>query len=101
MAIEAPAFPKAQGFDLARLKPPPTSRHRSCAASASADEIVVCATDPEKFRLRPLPDTYERPGSGKAELGLGSGITGALRAEARQLGGAISNRVMVDIKLGF
>lgn len=97
--IAAPAPGNADQFDLGRLKKPAPLVRSRCTPS-SADEITVCAPDPEQFRLRPLPNTYER-GTGQAEIGLAEGVKTRVRADAQQLGGAISKRIMVDIKLGF
>lgn len=67
---------------------------------APAGEIVVCARDQERDRLRPLPDV-----SGsvlpKAETRLGDGVVASAHVEQAGVGGWPSNRLMVDLKFGF
>ena len=84
--------------DRIDLLPKPVIKPR-CPRS-SANEIVVCAPDQEQYRLRPLPPTYESATSG-AEVGLGQGATAGVAAEGAGVGGWVSNRVMVRVKLKF
>lgn len=98
--IEASAFDLAQlprreqGIDLRAVKP-------RCPAGRSG-EIVVCAPDPEKNRVRPLPDTYVvAEGLPRAELGLGENASIDVHVEQHAMPGAASNRVMVGAKLKF
>ncbi|MCA1661634.1 MAG: hypothetical protein LC648_05540 [Novosphingobium sp.] len=63
-----------------------------------ADEIVVCAQDQEEFRLRPLPDTYEKPAP-DATVAIGDGATVETTVEGANVGGWQSNRVMVRFKI--
>jgi hypothetical protein len=76
----------------------PLTRTR-CAAGA-AGEIVVCATDPKRYRLSDLPD-QPVDGLPKAQFGLGDGVAAAVRTEYSSIGGTPSNRVMVDLKFKF
>jgi hypothetical protein len=96
-ALEAPAFDLAQmprEVDLRAVKP-------RCPV-ARGNEIVVCAPDPEKERLRPLPDTYVvEEGLPRAQLNLGENATIDLRVSQEGLPGAMSNRVMVGAKIKF
>ncbi|MEE4453769.1 hypothetical protein [Novosphingobium resinovorum] len=99
-AIEAPAFDLAQlaqdgGPDLRVVKP-------RCPVGR-AGEIVVCAQNPEKERLRPLPDMYEtEEGLPRAEVGLGENSSLGVELESATLGGGqVSNRAMVRYKLKF
>lgn len=66
----------------------------------SSGEIVVCASDPEAFRLRRLPE----PGQAKpvrAEIELGEGVTAGLAAEGASVGGTPSNRVKATVTISF
>jgi len=97
----------AQGFDPA--KGPDLSGKvdlglapRRCPA-ATDGEIVVCAVDPETFRLRPIEGLAETPeGLPRAEFGLGGNMAMDVHLEKVELpGGIVSNRVMVGVKLKF
>ena len=65
-----------------------------------ADEIVVCAANPETIRLRPLPEKYETKPA-KAELSLGENIAAGVELESTGIGGVPVNRVMVRVKIKF
>lgn len=94
-AGEAP-LGDAQAFDLARLP-----AEQRCDAQSPAD-ILVCASRSlaDRQRLSTLPDDQfaERPA--RAEVSVGSGTLGAT-VEQHTLPGAVSNRVMVKLKLPF
>ncbi|EJL24131.1 hypothetical protein [Novosphingobium sp. AP12] len=99
-AIEAAAFDLAQmpsgedGVDFRAVR-------RRCPEGRPG-EIVVCATNPEKERVRPLPDAYAVEGGlPRAELGLGENATLDLHVDQNVLPGAVSNRVMVGAKIKF
>jgi hypothetical protein len=101
--IEAPATP-ARTFDdaaagprLDLLGPPAKPR---CPEGAPG-EIVVCARNDEQYRLRPLPEKFARKGEGDAQVDLGDGVAVAVEAERAGVGGVISNRAMVRLKLKF
>ena len=75
---------------------------RGCAGS-EAGEIVVCGSrrDKERYRLRPLPQQYERQ-PGNAEIQLMEGVTGGIHVEGAALpNGMISKRIMVRVKVRF
>lgn len=70
-----------------------------------AGEIVVCAQDPETFRLRPptapdsldvTPDTMPQ-----ARLPLGEGASLGAEVERHGVGGYVSNRVMIRGRVKF
>ncbi|MEJ5978366.1 hypothetical protein WG901_17060 [Novosphingobium sp. PS1R-30] len=95
--IEAPApvGPSITGrFNV--LGPPVKPR---CPPSPNG-EIVVCAQNNEQFRLRPLPDRYEQK-EGPPELKLGENASAKVEVERGGVGGVISNRVMMRMKLKF
>lgn len=99
-AIEAPLFdlaqmPRDDGMDLRAVK--------ARCPEGRPGEIVVCAQNPEKERVRPLPDTYvTQEGLPRAELGLGENSSLGIEVEAAGLGGGqVSNRAMVRYKLKF
>jgi hypothetical protein len=65
-------------------------------------EIVVCAGNPEKERVRPLQGTYvTEEGLPRAEMDLGENATLDLHVEQNVMPGAVSNRVMVGAKIKF
>jgi len=51
---------RATGAAPGQIVIPVYTKARSACAAAKADEIVVCAQDPEQHRLRPLPDRTSR-----------------------------------------
>ncbi|WP_236554684.1 hypothetical protein [Novosphingobium sp. 9U] len=89
--FEAAAGPRP-GASFTTLKP-------RCAAGRP-DEIVVCAGDPERNRLRPLPDT---PGLvlPRAEMQVSGNASVDLHVESAQISGVPSNRAMVSLKIGL
>ncbi|PEQ12958.1 hypothetical protein B2G71_08975 [Novosphingobium sp. PC22D] len=96
------AVPEAVARDFAidgEARPPaPFSVTRSRCTAPQAGEIVVCAPDEERFRLRELPALAEStPGS----VEIGDDLSVAGRVESVMIGGVPSNRVMIDLKLKF
>ncbi len=98
--IEVSAFdlarvPSGGGLDLRAVKP-------RCP-QVRPGEIVVCAPDPDKERVRPLPDTYvTQEGLPAAQFGLGENSSVGVELESAGLGGGqVSNRAMVRYKLKF
>ena len=85
--------------------PAPAAPGRSDCRTPSTDgEVVVCApADQEQFRLRPLPDRYERARTGPGvELDLGDGVKANLYAAGGQSpDGKPANRVMVKFRIPF
>lgn len=93
-AFDLKPAPVSGGVDLRAIKPRCTP--------ATRDEIVVCAADPEKERLRPLPDTFVADEAlPRAQRDLGGGAALDVHLEQQQLGGAQSNRVMVGLNFKF
>lgn len=98
--LEAPAFdlaamPQGEGMDLRAVKP-------RCPVGRPG-EIVVCAPDTEKERVRPLPDTYvTEEGIPRAQFGLDDKSSIGVELDSATLGaGQVSNRAMVRYKLKF
>ena len=98
-AIEAPLFdlaqmPRDDGMDLRAVKP-------RCP-EGRAGEIVVCAQNPEKERVRPLDGFAVQEGLPRAEMGLSENSTLGIEVEQATVGnGQVSNRAMVRYKLKF
>jgi len=84
---------EANAFDLAKLPPA-----RSCTSGSSGD-IVVCG-DRSRYRLEDLPDGRFEDKPLRADMRIGNAQAG-LRVETKELPGAISQRVMVKLKLPF
>lgn len=63
-------------------------------------EIVVCAQDPETFRLRPLPEKAEDPVP-RTQLKTGEHTSIGAELESAGVGGFVSNRVMIRGKVKF
>ncbi|MCJ2178530.1 hypothetical protein [Novosphingobium album (ex Hu et al. 2023)] len=66
-------------------------------------EIVVCAPDPEKSRLRPLTDAYAvEEGLPRAKVDIGEGVTLDLHMDSAAMpNGTVSNRIMAGVKIAF
>ncbi|WP_159976886.1 MULTISPECIES: hypothetical protein [unclassified Novosphingobium] len=105
--VPPPAVEQVQLFDLGQL---PTDDGnvdlravKPRCPEGRPGEIVVCAPDPEKDRIRPLPDTYVvEEGLPRAALDLGGGVSVDVHAEAVAMpGGAVSNRLMIGGKVKF
>lgn len=100
-AIEAAAFDLAQmpsGDDRIDLH----AVRRRCPEGRPG-EIVVCAPDPEKERLRPLPDTYAvEEGLPRAEMQLSDTVGLDAHLDSATLGaGQTTQRIMVGAKIKF
>jgi hypothetical protein len=63
-------------------------------------EIVVCASDPKRYRLEPLADSQPN-GMPKAEARLSRSATIDIHTEQAMIGGAPSNRAMIGLKIGL
>ncbi|WP_232491615.1 hypothetical protein [Novosphingobium kaempferiae] len=98
-AIEAPLFdlaqmPRDDAMNLRAVKP-------RCP-EGRVGEIVVCAQNPEKERVRPLDAFAVREGLPRAEMGLSENSTLGIEVEQATVGnGQVSNRAMVRYKLKF
>lgn len=94
-----------QDFDLkeferaAEAGPGPGARRR--CASDDPNQIIVCGSRGQGQRLEPLPDIYEK-GPIMAETRLFGRVTGCVCLEkATMPGGAVSNRIVVGLKMPF
>ncbi|MGN6357233.1 MAG: hypothetical protein ACTHLU_07105 [Novosphingobium sp.] len=65
------------------------------------DEILVCAEDPETFRLRPLTQEFTDEALPQARLKLGEGSSIGAEVERTGVGGHVSNRVMIRGRITF
>ena len=76
---------------------------KQCEAKQSASEvIVVCARHRDgssPYRIKPM----QPPGSEikRADMRLGEGVTASAETERYGVGGFLSNRVMVRLKIKF
>ncbi len=102
LALQAPAAggdPVPVDFDLARLA---AAERRGCDRG-DADAIVVCGRrDPGgAFPMEEMARRYARRPL-VAETDLGNGVTGRTYLEAYPLDrGAVSNRIMVGVRIPF
>lgn len=70
-----------------------------CTAGA-AGEIVVCASDPKRYRLEPFPDAPPEA-LPTARLQVSERAPVDLHVESAMISGTPSNRAMVGLKIGF
>lgn len=73
---------------------------RPRCTAGKAGEIVVCAVDPKRYRLTPLPGTPTEA-TRKAQLQVSEGVSADLHVESTMISGVPSNRAMVSLKIGF
>ena len=73
----------------------------TCPTSPDPDDVVVCAGDPDRFRLKPLPPRVAGPVLPKAETRVFGNAKVAAETEAASVGGFVSNRAMVRLKVPF
>ena len=75
---------------------------QACARDRGDDDVVVCGIrDPGRFRLKPLPERFEKEaGSPLAQTGLGGGTIGVVTQQV-MIGNNPSNRVLLRWKLPF
>lgn len=98
---------QADAFDLKRLTPSsdrlPLSVVKPRCQPAAGNEIVVCAPDPEKNRVRPLSGAYDgEQGLPRARMDIGEGVSLDLHLDSAAMpDGTVSNRVMVGVKIAF
>jgi hypothetical protein len=71
--------------------------------NGNGDEVVVCGRrDPYRYRLKPLPDQQEAAALPKAETTLFGNVKGSATVDKQQMPqGAVSNRVMLHLKMPF
>lgn len=104
MNQDSPPIVIAQSFaeDPGQSKPPIFVPKVPRCPKRGPDEIVVCAEDPETFRLRPLSQEFgadeDLP---RARLDLGEGASISAEVESAGVGGHVSNRVMVRGRIKF
>ena len=75
------------------LKPPPCEK-------GSADEVVVCGSQDERYRLHPVDADRYADAPIRAETGLAGGVLGAAASRVT-VGGFPSNRIMLHFKIKF
>jgi len=110
-AIDAmPSAPLASeqtvdSFDLRQMRSSPGafSVVRPRCPEGRPGEIVVCAPDPEKKRLRALPYDFEMPSAvPRLEMKLDENTSADLHLQAERFpNGMVSNRLMVGVKRKF
>lgn len=102
-----PPILEALAFDLSQTGREPDNVDlrtvRPRCPVGRADEIVVCATDPEKERARSLPETYTvAEGLPRAEIQVGERVSLDLHLDAGAMpNGYTANRIMVGVKFKF
>jgi hypothetical protein len=101
LAVQA-ASPPPAAIDY-RLPPAPRHGPGDCPV-ARRDEIVVCglrgADENERHRIQP-PASQPSEGLPPAAMALGKGVVVAAEAEAVNVGGFVSNRAMLRLKVRF
>lgn len=103
MDQDSPPAVIAQSIDeeAAAIKPPIFVPKVPRCPKRAPDEILVCAQDPETFRLRSPPQQFVDDGIPQARLKLGAGASVGAELEREGVGGHVSNRVMVRGRLKF
>lgn len=103
-AVVTPPPEAARGFE--RVTTSPADGHYVTAVPhrcppAPDGAIVVCAADPDRFRMKPLAAEFHNDPV-RAEVGLGGGARLDVHVSSAALpGGAVSKRVMVGLKIRF
>ena len=80
--------------------PTPPALRAVPECKADGDAVVVCGRRESPYRLKPVPPRYEDPTIPKAEIGVLGGKLAA-ETEAASVGGFVSNRAMMRLKLPF
>ena len=78
----------------------PVPRRQDC--SAQGDEITVCAkkkVERSPYRLPRMDEEVPMPAMGKAEIGIGNGKSLSVESEQAGVGGFVSNRGMLRLKV--
>lgn len=93
-------------FDLRQMRSPPGVDFSVVRPRCTGDgpgEIVVCAPDPDKERIRPLPHEYEMPSAvPRLEMKLDENTTADVQLQSQAFpNGTTSNRLMVGVKRKF
>lgn len=107
----APAAPAASeqivdAFDLRQMRSAPGmsfSVVRARCPEGRPGEIVVCAPDPDRERVQPLPQDFEMPSAvPRLETKLDENTSADVRLQAQAFpDGSVSQRVMVGVKRKF
>ena len=72
----------------------------ACPAGAATGDVVVCGRHDQPYRLRPLPERYEKPALPRAEARVGAAKLSA-EGEQATIGGVPVNRAMVRLTFPF
>jgi hypothetical protein len=72
----------------------------SVCDKGSADEVVVCGRQDERYRLHPVDADKYADAPIRAETGVAGGVLG-VTASRVMLGGTPSNRVMLNFRIKF
>ena len=90
----------AQAVAGPMLPAPPRPRSDApCPVDADSSDVIVCARDPDAYRLHPVPARFQRDGLPKAELRLGNMALAAETEAAGLPGGVPSNRIMLRLRI--
>lgn len=84
-----------------RIKPPLFVPQVPRCPKRASDEILVCAEDPETFRLRPLPPEFTDDALPQTRLKLGERSSIGAEVESAGVGGHVSNRIMIRGRVKF
>ncbi len=78
----------------------PPALQAAPACIVEDDEVLVCGRRGSPHRLKPLAPRYEKPAVPRATIAVAGGEIAA-EGEAAGVGGFVSNRAMVRLKLPF
>lgn len=78
---------------------PRPRRDMPCPVDADTDDVIVCARDPDAYRLHPVPERFRRGGLPEARIHLGSTALAAETEAAGLPGGVPINRIMFRLKI--
>lgn len=95
-----PALLLAQAVAGPVLPASPQPRaHIPCPPATDTTDVVVCAANPDRFRLKPLAPRPDPQALRPAELHLGSAVLAAEAEQATLTAGQQSRRLMMRLKL--
>lgn len=89
---------------LQAVAPPDIPPRKPCQPASEGKEVVVCGrADQEQYRLRPLPQKYQKPPDGP---GMGFDLCGGKKlnvftSSEAALNGQLDKRVMIKLRLPF
>jgi len=83
--------------------PAPIRIVRPCPSSDEGGDVVVCARpgEADRYRLKPLPATAAGDALPRAEMRVFGKAKVSAETEAASVGGFVSNRAMVRLKVPF